>query len=160
MRRTLHNVWTCSSLILKPNHWDVLWIGHWSKSLFWKQLYALHPQMCDMKLWESHHGCKNVWEKDEDVVVVDCGRCGSRRHGCQESETAPKSDDTGRLPRVKTRSTQNTATLSRLLFQPKIASAKYAFTTFNLHLYIHCEWVFSHLENWILQKHHTLRTTF
>ena len=28
--------------------------------------------------------------------------------------------------------TQNTATLSRLLFQPEIASAKYAFTTINL----------------------------
>ena len=73
--------------------------------------------------------------------VLGWGRCrrGSRRHGCQKSGSAPKSDDTGRLPRVKTRSTQNTATLSRLLFQPKIASAKYAFTTFNLHLYIHCE---------------------
>ena len=54
--------------------------------------------------------------------------------GVRKVGLAPKSDDTGRLPRVKTPSTQNTATLSRLLFQLEIAPAKHAFTTINLHI--------------------------
>ena len=43
----------------------------------------------------------------------------------------------GASPRVKTRSTQNTAALSHLVFQPKIMlTTKYAFTLINLNLYL------------------------
>ena len=77
-------------------------------------------------------------EEDVDVGVLDCGRCrcGSVRHGCQKSVSAPKSDDTGRLPSCQnTLHTKHGRALTSFVLAKNSAETKYAFTSINLCLY-------------------------
>ena len=94
----------------KPSSWEVF--RSWFRSL-WKresQMWVLSSTIrdvrCDVFSPQSERRRQICFKSLRCRCEV--GHSGSRRHGCQRSGSAPKSDDTGPLPCVKTRATQNT----------------------------------------------------
>ena len=94
----------------KHTSWEVF--RSWFRSL-WKresQMWVLSSTIldvrCDVFSPQSERRRQICFKSLRCRCEV--GHSGSRRHGCQRSGSAPKSDDTGPLPCVKTRATQNT----------------------------------------------------
>ena len=108
--------WTCSSLqnLLLGRSLD-LGSGAFGKG---NHRCGFCLQLCEM-LHEKEERRRQICFKSLRCRC-EVGHSGSRRHGCQRSGSAPKSDDTGPLPCVKTRATQNTPARLHILCSTRI----------------------------------------